>query len=55
MVGILISLLCFIAEVIAHRIEKVDVPLARQKESRVTLEIEDGHNRDVEDIGDTEV
>ena len=59
-VGILLSVLCFIAELIIHRLRKskTDIPKARLEEPGVTQstpQSEDGHNRDVEDIEDTKV
>ena len=47
-VGILISLFCFLAELILHR--KTNVPMARLEEPRVTQstpESEGEHNHDV--------
>ena len=60
LVGILLSVLCFIAELIIHRLRKskTDVPKARLEEPGVTQstpQSEDGHNSDVEDIEDTKV
>ena len=42
-VGILLSLLCFIAEILYHRITRLEEP-------SVTPEADVEHNRDVEDI-----
>ena len=47
-VGSLLSLLCFIAEILYHRITRLEEP-------SVTPEADVEHNRDVEDIEDTEV
>ena len=60
LVGILLSVLCFIAELIIHRLRKskTDIPKARLEEPGVTQstpQSEDGHNSDVEDIEDTKV
>ena len=60
LVGILLSLFCFIVEIIFHylRKSKTEVPLAVLEEPGVAqsnTESEDGHNNDVEDIEDTEV
>ena len=57
-VGILLSVLCFIAELIIHRLRKskTDIPKARLEEPGVTQstpQSEDGHNSDV-DIEDIE-
>ena len=59
-VGILLSVLCFIAELIIHRLRKskTDIPKARLEEPGVTQstpQSEDRHNSDVEDIEDTKV
>ena len=59
-VGILLSVLCFIAELMIHRLRKskTDIPKARLEEPGVTQstpQSEDGHNSDVEDIEDTKV
>ena len=43
MIGIVISLLCFIAEIIKHR--KNDVPMARLKEPRATMITAELENR----------
>ena len=55
LVGILLSVLCFIAELIFHRLRKskTDVPKARLVEPGVTQstpQSEVEHNSDVEDI-----
>ena len=60
LVGILLSVLCFLAEIIIHRLRKskTDIPKARLEEPGVTQstpQSEDGHNSDVEDIEDTKV
>ena len=47
-VGLLLSLLCFIAEILYRRITRLEEP-------SVTPELDVEHNRDVEDIEDTEV
>ena len=58
-VGILISLFCFLAEIIRHRRRKSsDVPMLTQEELSVTQstpELEVEHNTDLEDIEDTVV
>ena len=59
-VGILLSVLCLLAELIIHRLRKskTDIPKARLEEPGVTQstpQSEDGHNSDVEDIEDTKV
>ena len=59
-VGILLSVLCFIAELIIHRLRKskTDIPKARLEEPGVTQstpQLEDQHNSDNEDIEDTKV
>ena len=60
LVGILLSVLCLLAELIIHRLRKskTDIPKARLEEPGVTQstpQSEDGHNSDVEDIEDTKV
>ena len=60
LVGILLSVLCLLAELIIHRLRKSkpDIPKARLEEPGVTQstpQSEDGHNSDVEDIEDTKV
>ena len=47
-VGLLLSLLCFIAEILYHRITRLEEP-------SVTPEADVEHNRDGEDIEDTEL
>ena len=46
--GSLLSLLCFIAEILYHRITRLEEP-------SVTPEADVEHNRDVEDFEDTEL
>ena len=60
LVGILLSVLCLLAELIFHRLRKskTDIPKARLEEPDVTQstpQSEDGHNSEVEDIEDTKV
>ena len=54
LVGILLSVFSFLTEIIIHRLEKskTDIPNTRLEEPGVTQsspELEDGHNRNVED------
>ena len=57
LVGILLSLFCFIVEIIFHclRRSKTDVPLEEPGVAQSTPESEDEHNSNVEDLEDTEV
>ena len=57
LVGILLSLFCFIVEIIFHYLRRsmTDVPLEEPGVAQSTPESEDEHNSDVEDIEDTEV
>ena len=60
LVGMLLSFLCFIMEIIIHRLRKskTDVPIASLEEPSVTQstpESEDRHNSDVEDIEDNKI
>ena len=56
-VGILLSVLCLLAELIIHRLRKskTDVPIEEPGVTQSTPQLEDGHNSDVEDIEDTKV
>ena len=58
LVGILLSVFSFLAEIIIHRLgkSKTDATKARMEEFGVTqssLESEDGHSSNVEDLEDT--
>ena len=58
LVGILLSVFSFLAEIIIHRLgkSKTDIPNARLEEPGVTQstpELEDGQNSNVEDLEDT--
>ena len=60
LIGILLSVFCFIVEIAIHRIRKckTNVPSERLVEPAVphsTPELEDGHNSDVEDNEDAKV
>ena len=57
LVGILLSLFCFIVEIIFHYLRRsmTDVPLEEPGVAQSTPESEDEHNSNVEDIEDTEV
>ena len=60
LVGILLSVFSFLAEIIIHRLRKskTDIPNTRLEEPGVTQStpgLEDGHNSNVEDIEDTKV
>ena len=60
LVGILLSVFSFLAEIIIHRLgkSKTDIPNTRLEEPGVTQstsESEDGHNSNVEDLEDTKV
>ena len=60
LVGILLSVFSFLAEIIIHRLgkSKTDIPNTRLEESGVTQstpELEDGQNSNVEDLEDTKV
>ena len=51
LVGILLSVFSFLAEIIIHRLGKSKKPDVTQS----TPELEDGHNSNVEDLEDTKV
>ena len=57
LVGILLSVFCFIVEIIFHclRRSKTDVPLEEPGVAQSTPESEDEHNRDFEDSEDTKL
>ena len=60
LVGILLSVFSFLAEIIIHRLgkSKTDIPNTRLEELGVTKSnpgLEDGHNSNVEDLEDTKV
>ena len=60
LVGILLSVFSFLAEIIIHRLgkSKTDIPNTRLEEPGVTQSTpgsEDGHNSNVEHIKDTKV
>ena len=57
LVGILLSVFCFIVEIIFHclRRSKTDVPLEEPGVAQSTPESEDRHNRDFEDNEDTKL
>ena len=58
-VGTLISLICFLAELILHRNCKTNVPMARLEEPSVTQSTAESENlgemAEIETIGDTKV
>ena len=57
LVGILLSVFCFVVEIIFHclRRSKTDVPLEEPGVAQSTPESEDRHNSDVEDSEDTKL
>ena len=57
LIGILLSVLCLIVEIIFHclRRSKTDVPLEEPGVAQSTPESEDRHNRDFEDNEDTKL
>ena len=55
MVGILLSVFSFLAEIIIHRLRKSKARLEEPDLTQSSLESEDGHNSNVEDLEDTKV